>query len=439
VFWRIFIFQSTRKSTSVETVVGGYGSLHGLIHLFVETGKDLVETSILAWGVPYYQFTVQAEYKDMALALGLGLLVVLAGVAYYFLVRKQNEVPKDAQSESALDWLLLGATIVLVTTLPVVAAGRNVLFGIQWDRYTYQSILGVALLGGGFVFYALRGNLRWIVLTLLLVSGVATQVLSGLFYRDFWILQRVAWWQIYWRAPGIESGATVITALPQGFQLAEEYEVWGPLNLVYHRGEPLTIVGQVPYDQIAIDLARGTQEERLVRGTVTVTRDYDRALITSMPTQTSCLHVYNGSLPETSALEPAEIALITSYSHIDLILPDATSPAAPTQIMGTEPVRGWCYYYQKINLALQTGLWVDAAKLADTSLAEDFRPEDPSEWMPVMYAYANTGNDAQVKQVSKYINDTYTRMSLCQQLKSVTDWPEGYRSEPILDNLCRSH
>jgi hypothetical protein len=43
------------------------------------------------------------------------------------------------------------------------------------------------------------------------------------------------------------------------------------------------------------------------------------------------------------------------------------------------------------------------------------------------------------KQVSKYINDAYTRMSLCQQLKDIGKWPAGYRSEAILDNLCRSH
>jgi hypothetical protein len=447
VFWRIFIFQSSRKATSVEALAGSYTSLHGLTRLLVETGKDFVETSILAWGAPYYQFTAQATYKDMGLALGLGLLVVMASAGYYLLVRKQAcpersrwvEVPADAAQKASLDWLVLGAVIVLATTLPVVAAGRNVLFGIQWDRYTYQSVLGAALLAGGFVFYALRGNMRWLVLALLLISGVSTQVFSGIYYRDFWSAQRDAWWQLYWRAPQIEDGTTVIAALPTGFQLAEEYEVWGPLNLVYHRGGPLRVVGQVPYDQLVIDLARGTEEQRLVRGTVPVNRDYNRVMVVSIPTTKSCLHVYNGTLLELSVSESPDVALIAPYSRTDFILTDAASPAPPTQIMGIEPMHDWCYYYQKIGLSLQAGRWADAARLADAALTNDLRPEDPVEWMPVLEAYANNSEDVKAKQVSKYINDAYTRMSLCQQLKDISKWPAGYRSEVILDNLCRSH
>ena len=221
VFWRIFIFQSTRKATNVDVLAVNFTSLHGLTRLLVETGKDFIETSILAWGAPYYQFTVQAEYKNLGLALGLGLLVVMASAGYYLLIREQTDVSVDAAEKSSFDWLILGAAIVFVTTLPVVAAGRNVLFGIQWDRYTYQSVLGVALLAGGFVFYALHGNLRWLVFALLLISGVSTQVFSGIYYRDFWSAQRDMWWQLYWRAPQIEDGTTVIAAMPTGFQLAE--------------------------------------------------------------------------------------------------------------------------------------------------------------------------------------------------------------------------
>jgi hypothetical protein len=439
LFWRIFIFQSTRKATDTGILATNFTSLHGLIRLLVETGKDLIETSILAWAAPYYQFTVQSNYRDLGLALGLGFLVVLASAGYYLLVRKQfGDSTDDCQTVSR-DWLILGAAIVLVTTLPFVAAGRNALFAIQWDRYTYQSVLGVALLVGGFIFYVLRGNWRWLVLALLLISGVTTQVFSSMFYRDFWTAERNVWWQLYWRAPQIEDGTTVIAALPTGFQLAEEYEVWAPLSLVYHRGQPLKLAGQVIFPQLAIDIARGTVEQRIERGTIVVDRDYNRVIVVSLPTNNSCLHVYNGSLLELSVSESSDVALIAPYSRTDFILTDATSPAPPAEIMGTEPKRGWCYYYQKIGLSLQAGRWADAAHLADVALAEDLRPEDPVEWMPVLEAYANNSEDMKAKQVSKYINDAYTRMSLCQRLKDVSEWPEGYRSDAILDNLCRSH
>jgi len=436
VVWRVFIFQSIRKATSVEVLAGSYASLHGMIRLVVETGKDLVETSILAWGVPFYQFSVRAIYKDMGLALGLGLLVVLAGAGYYLLVRKQVEIRNDAEVGSPLDWLVLGALIVFVTTLPVVVAGRDVVFGVQWDRYTYQSVLGVALLVGGFVFYALRGNLRWAILVLLLISGVSTQVFSEIFYRDFWETQRQTWWQLYWRAPQIEDGTTVIASLPGGYQFAEEYEVWGPLNLVYHPGEPLMIPGQVGFKQLVVNLEQGTIEERLVRGTVTVNRDYNYSLITSTPSTVSCLHVYNGSLLDVSTIESSNITLLAPYSKMDLIIYDAASPAAPSQIMGDEPRHGWCYFYQKINLSLQAGQWADAAQFADEASLADVQPQDVAEWLPALEAYANHGEEKKAKRVATFINDKDTRLYLCQQLKKVSVWPEGYRSDIILRVLC---
>ncbi len=436
VFWRIFIFHSTRNATSAEVLTGSFTSLHGLIRLLVETGKDLIETSILAWGVPFYQFSVRAIYKDMGLALGLGLLVVLAGAGYYFLVRKQVEVRNEAVVESSLDWLILGAVIVFITTLPIVIAGRNVLFGVQWDRYTYQSVFGVALLVGGFIFYALRGNVRWMMLAFLLISGVSTQVFSGMFYRDFWDAQRETWWQLYWRAPQIENGATVIASLPGGYQFAEEYEVWGPLNLVYHRGEPLTIPGQVGLKQLVIDLEQGTIEERLVRGTVTVNRDYNYSIITSTPSTVSCLHVYNGSLLDVPAVESSNITLLAPYSKMDLIKFDAASPDAPIQIMGDEPEHRWCYFYQKINLALQAGDWAHAAQLAEEARLADVQPLDETEWLSVLEAYANQGEEKKAKRTSTFITNKDSRLYLCQQLKRVSEWPDGYRSDIILKVLC---
>lgn len=440
VFWRVFLFHSTRNATNSSLLANNFTSMHGFIRLFVETGKDLVETSILAWGVPFYQFSYQMTYSEFGLAIGLALLVILAAAGYYFLVKKGIDARKDTEAESvAFDWLVLGSIIVAVTTLPIVAAGRNVLFAIQWDRYTYQSVFGVALLVGGFVFYNLKGNLRWIVLTLLLVSGVSTQVFSEVFYRNFWSAQRETWWQLYWRAPQIKNDTTVITSLPGGYQLAEEYEVWAPLNLVYHRGEALSLAGQIPVSHLEIELERGIVEDRLVRETITVHRDYGKSIIISMPSLSSCLHVYNGSLPDISMLEPAGIAAMIPYSKTDFIQTDVQSPEPPVQIMGSEPKHEWCFYYQKINLALQAGLWTDAAKLADDAQAAGLAPLDPTEWMPVLESYANNGDDKKARRISTFINDKRTRLYICQQLKDVKKWPEGYRSDIIVAYMCNGH
>jgi hypothetical protein len=403
--------------------------------LIIETFKDVFESSILAWAVPYYQFTFAARYRDLGIALGLTVLALALVAGYYFIWQRREVAEPGAQHAPHFDWLVLGVVIVFVTTLPVVAAGRHAFFSIQWDKYTLQSAFGVALLAGGFVFFALRDRLRWIVLALLLTSGVITQAFSAMYYRDFWEAQRAAWWQLYWRAPRIAEGTTVIASLPGTYQLAEEYEVWGPLNLLYHAGEPLQLSGQVPYPEIMLNLANSLQEERLVRGTVTVKRDYGQVLVISRPDTASCLHVYNGSLG-LSLTESPTVAMMAPYSETSWIQASASPATVPTQIFGQEPRHEWCFYYQKINLALQNGNWAEAAQLAEEAISSDFRPNETAEWLPVLFAYANNGQDKQVKQTSKLIFDRNTRIYLCDQLSSITDWPPGYRPELVIDNLC---
>jgi hypothetical protein len=437
LFWRIFIFQSTRKAVNVATVAQSYKTLHGFTRLLVETFKDLFETSILAWGVPYYQFTANAKYRDMGLAFGFAFLAVALSMGYYYLMHKQAQVLDEADHESRLDWIALGAVIVFVTTLPFIAAERNALFAIQWDRYTYQSSFGVAMLVGGFVFYALRGRLRWVLLCFLIVSGVVTQIFSAVYYRDLWNAERATWWQLYWRAPQIADGTTVIASLPGDFQLAEEYEIWGPLNLLYHFGEPLKISGQVPYPDILVNLPRGLQEQRLVRDTIMVNRNYEQSLVVSLPNEQSCLHVYNGALG-LSLDENPMVALMAPYSSTEWIQANAAPQTPPDLVLGKEPIHDWCFYYQKINLALQAGEWPKAAHLADEALAKDQRPNETAEWLPVLFAYANTLQEKQLKHTSTFINDKYTRMYLCDQLRAVTTWPEGYHPDLVLDNLCGS-
>jgi len=436
VVWRVFIFQSTRRATSIDVLALNYKSLHGFIQLPVETFKDIIESTILAWGVPFYQFTVSARYGDLGFAFVVAFLVIALSGAYYFFSQKRIKlIESEQKTDSMLDWLILGLCITVVTTLPIIAAGRNVLFGIQWDRYTYQSSMGVAMLISGFVFYGLRGRLRLLVLMLLIMSGVATQILSAQFYRDFWEMERAAWWQLYWRAPQIADGTTVIASLPGAYQLAEEYEVWGPLNLFFQRGKPLMYSGQITYQNLPVDIKRGLQEERLVRGTILVNRNYGQSLVISIPAYNSCLHVYHGVLGLPLNEHPL-ITMTAPYSRNDWIQVNANSPVPPEDIFGEEPAHNWCFYYQKINLALQSGDWSDAARISDEAISRDFRPEDDTEWLPVLFAYANSGQPKKLKQTSKFIDDKYTRWYLCDQLKSSADWRNGDKPELVFENLC---
>lgn len=440
VYWRIFLFQSTRRATSVNVLVGEYAAapLHAVLRMIIETAKDFFDISTFAWTVPLYQNITSSAYRDLGESLILAVLAVALVVAYYVWAkrRKSLDTGQAQPARETLHMLILGAVIILVTDFPIVAAGRDVSFAFQWDRYTAQSTLGVALLMVGIAFYYIRHPARWVFLLALIVSGVVTQYQSAVYYRDFWTIERNMWWQLSWRAPDLQLGTTVIASAPAGYRYLEEYEVWGPLNIIYNPGGPLVVSGQVPFDGIADDLAAGKVETRTMRS-IQVPRDYRTSLIISMPTPNSCLHVINGQQTELPDTEDSRVSSIASYSNPDLILTDATPHVPSSAIFGKEPKHDWCYYYEKIDLARQTEDWNTAEKLVAEVDQLGLLPADRSEWLPVIETYVNMGNMQKASDLAlKIKDDKGLHHTLCDQLKATTNWPASTNSEGLLQVVC---
>jgi len=51
----------------------------------------------------------------------------------------------------------------------------------------------------------------------------------------------------------------------------------------------------------------------------------------------------------------------------------------------------WCFYYPKKELALQSGQFSEAARLADEASTKNLHPLDETEWVQVVIEYSNTG------------------------------------------------
>jgi len=442
VYWRLFIFQSTRRATNVDVLLGEYTAspVHGVLRLFIETAKDLFDTSIFAWVVPLYQNVTYSEYRDLIEALILAAIAIGLVILYYVWLRRKNLLEDGdlGSSNQSFHMIVLGALVVLVTTLPIIAAGRDVTFSFQWDRYTVQSIFGVALLMVGLAFAYVRPPARWIFLLALIGSGVITQVQSAVFYRDFWTQERDFWWQLSWRAPGLQPGTTVVASLPAGFRFLEEYEVWGPLNIIYNPGGPLVVSGQVPFDGIEAAVADGGKENRLMRS-INVERDYSKTLVVSKPTPNSCVHVINGQRLELPFEEDSRIRSIAPYSRLDLVLTDATPKVPPTDVFGREPQHDWCYYYQKIDLARQTENWNLALDFVEEAMDLGVEPADRSEWLPVVETYVNAGELEKATQTARKIRtDKNLRETICSELRSTTQWHASTDGGMLIQTVCEN-
>jgi hypothetical protein len=440
VYWRVFMFTSVRRSVSLDVILGEYALApgHSFIVLLSEYFKDVIETTLFAWSVPFYTLAQTiGRYRDFVTAILLGILAAGLAGGYLFLTHKQHgQVRQTSVSDlETRDFIVLGLLIVMITTVPIIAAGRNVVFGLQWDRYTAQSTMGVAIFMAGFAFYAIRSQVRTLFLLSLIGVGVATQFMSAVYYRDFWSVQRNLWWQLTWRAPEFVPGTTVIGIAPRGYRFAEEYEVWGPLNMIYNPGQELKISGQILYDGLEVDMAVGKQEERNNRN-ILINRDYGKAVIASVPTTHSCVHLIDGRMLELPALEDQAVAAAAPYSRVDLILTDAAVSSPQVEVFGSEPDQDWCYYFEKMDLARQKQDWIEVIRLSEQARTLDLEPEDFSEWMPLYTAYVNSGSTDEAKQLVKRIkSDQALHSSLCLQMET-SKWPEEYDSTTMLKLLC---
>jgi hypothetical protein len=300
----------------------------------------------------------------------------------------------------------------------------------------------VVLLVTGGIFLMMKNQGRlWIILGLLFLS-VLTHFSNQASFRNAWEIQQQFWWQLSWRAPQLEDGTVLMVNLPSDVYVYEEdYEIWMPANIIYNDApNTLRIYAEVLYPKSVIQVFRGAIEHRYIRNTE-FDRDYNHALIVSMLSSSSCAHIIDGERPELSFYESPIVAWVSPYSHIQQIETDAASPLPPEIIFGKEPAHTWCYYYQKISLARQRGDWEQAVALGEEAINAGFIPLDQSEWMPLIEAYAYTGNVEKANSIIlKIYDDANLRYNLCVSVLAQEGSPGLNLTvggvDFLLDRLC---
>jgi hypothetical protein len=88
----------------------------------------------------------------------------------------------------------------------------------------------------------------------------------------------------------------------------------------------------------------------------------------------------------------------------------------PPSLYGDGPAHGWCYYFEKADLARQQGDWQKVVKLGDQAFSTGDYPNDPLERFVFIEGYAHSGNWKRADQLSKEsyrISPEYLGAPLC--------------------------
>jgi len=443
LFWRFFIFKSTRPTTDVSKLIGLYSStpLEMVPKVVAGTLMDFLNAVLLAWVVPFYQLVSTTQYRDLVAGVILAVLVSASFWLYSRWIRKKEPLLAE-EDRIYRNSFMIGLVTVFCAIIPVAASNRHITFSTWLDRYTLHTTVGVVLLVTGGIFLMMKNQGKfWLLLSLLFLS-VLTHYSNQVSFRNAWEIQQTLWWQLSWRAPQLEDGTVLMVNLPSNiYGYEEDYEIWMPANIIYNDvPNTLRIYAEILCPESVIQVFRGAIEHRYIRNTE-FDRDFNHALVVSMPSPLSCVHVIDGESPELSLDEPPIVDWVAPYSHIQQIATDVPPPLPPEIIFGREPAHTWCYYYQKMNLARQSGAWDEVIALGEEAVRAGFEPLDQSEWMPLIEGYAFTGDLEKANSViAKIYNDSNLRYNLCvsvltQKGNPGLNLPIG-GVDFLLDRLC---
>ncbi len=422
--WRMLFFQAARAAVDVGGLLQQYtGSpLRMFGRVGLETVRDFIEAGLSGWFVPAYRLNAFATLTDSLIAFVLAGLAIAVFVAYARAARASRAVREGATAfasnpQSAREMIIVGGLAILMGAFPVIVAGRDVRWESGFDRYTLHLTLGIALLVTGTLLRFARRPLPVLAFSLLIGLGVSTHYLNAVDWARAWEDQRQMWWQLTWRAPGLEPGTVLLMQTPD-FAFFEDYETWAPANLIYYPEARSPILATELLTEHTAELVRlGTRDVRGMRTLIEFQRDFNFSLLAVMPSRGTCLHVLESVSPEMPTDSESLVSSLARYSHAERIMTEAEPAIPPETIFGSEPTHTWCWYYETAALARQRGDWQAIVALGAQVEELGLKPLDRSEWMPFFQAYINLDMDELAGVAAVRIRDSeHTRHSLCDHL-----------------------
>jgi hypothetical protein len=424
--WRVFIFQAERRATDIgvqfERLI--LYPVQTMAGWFVQVVQDLFDITFAAWVIPFSQVTSAIQGWGVVLALvAAGLVLILLNMM------KLDEVQQVPPGENFIgEALLIGFLTALGGLIPIALVNREVFFP-SFSRYAVTGSFGVVMMVVVFLMRLSGRQLRNGLAAILVFISAATHLANSYKQSRETAELNDFWWQVSWRIPQLEKNTTLIAYYPVG-AIEEDYFVWGPASLIYYPEsqnpevvQPGLFAAVLNQATVSKVLTRERQEYDNRRGIITY-KNYRNMVVLSQPGTNSCLHVIDGNRPEFSTEEQDSIRVIGAFSEIEHVLVDDSPHTPPAIVFGSEPLRGWCYYYQIADLARQRGRWDEVIEIGEQAVKKGFAPNDLIEWMPFLQAYARAGDVDRLNKLAATIkSDPYVSMQVCRIIGSMREIP----------------
>jgi hypothetical protein len=288
------------------------------------------------------------------------------------------------------------------------------------SRFTLPFMFGAVLLWAGLL--ELIPWARWKVLLagLLIALMAGRQAFWMNDYRREWDSQKTLFWQMTWRAPGLEPNTTVLLndraflsssatgQLPRVdarvFNYYADNSLVAALNWIYasdNHSDRMDYLLLYPKSRLGGSLPSFEKDQPInydfLAGTFKGNTSQVVAFYYSPP---GCLRLLDPEIDTINHFMPDETLMreAAALSSSAWILPEET--AAMPKVYGSEPPRGWCYYFERADLARQMKDWEEVVRIAGIAFELNDHPNDPVERFVFIEGYAHAGDWARAQELS---------------------------------------
>ena len=402
IVWRVFFLELPASDPNQLRLAQQLTSdpIAGLKTLFHFAWTDALFILFTSWEMPDFLL------NSRALVIGIG--TALLTVWYLSKLEKRPGQTETGARSWALRAMLLGLLVAVIGPSPAWLTGKQVAIGAYSSRFALPSLFGVSL----FVVALLtmlfsKQSMRLALFGVLVAAAIVFQHNNATRFVDSWAQQKNFYWQMYWRAPSIQSHTPVLSD-GEVLNLVGYYSTTAGLNLLYGRGsDPADLDFWFFNLENKFDASSKALESKRP-----FTPDFRNWLFTGMVQDslviensgTACARIVDNGRVENELLSPLLRGLAPT-SNLERIIPDGEPAAPPEEIFGPEPAHTWCYYYQKAELAGQFADWDAIVQLGDEARKREFFPADPVEWFPFIEGYALSGDLVQAVALTRQIHD----------------------------------
>lgn len=394
----------------------------GILELLQMALQDVSFIIVTNWYTVFRPTIFDLSDRFSIFVLGAGLVSAALTGAYHFLRNREAET-SDAVIHKLIAPMLIGLLLVFLGALPGWVTGRQVIIGAYSDRLAIPAMFGASLFLASLSAWLIRGHIQQILAISLLV-GLATSANLRIAndYRWAKIQQTRFYWQLHWRAPQIEP-QTAVFANAEILPKMGLYSTAAGINFLYPNESPSA---NVPYWFFSLSRQFSHQMPELMAGMPLETdfrqisyrgESSNSLVIYYEPNNADCLRVLTKEDVHDPALSEIVVQSlpITNLERIQSE-PSANSRTPDVQIFGPEPEQGWCYYFEKADLARQTKDWQQVASLGDTArdlghTLKNSQSNTPQEWIPFIQGYGMVGRWDESYALTRSVLEREPKMS----------------------------